>query len=1149
MNATLAQPLADSSSRLNAVAAHDRSLLVEAGAGSGKTAVMAGRIAMMLAEGIAPRSIAAVTFTELAASELVLRVRAFVAELIAGRVPIELAEALPDGLVQRQRQALQTAANEIDEITCSTIHGFCQRLIKPYPVEANIDPGATVMDSDQADRAFNETIDFWLREELSRESGNLIAELVIQDPKKTVNLINTVLGQLRKWRTLVVDAPIEVTPTLTAFVTATEKFRAFVRGAEADEPETESIAAKFSEMAGGLASLSQDAPGAALARLLMADPHRDLCTAGGTFRAYQRKTAWDQAARHLGYSKADGARLFAAAKMHYRASTEAWTSMKQAVAARVLGDLLDLVRPAVDQFRDYKRSAALLDFDDLIFAARDLLRDHEYVRQALARRYARVLVDEFQDTDPVQTEIFWRLCGDPTPGDDASDWTTFQIRPGALFLVGDPKQAIYRFRGADVAAYIKARNQLHEQNGESIQSISTNFRALEPILTFVNQRFERPLSATGQPGYTALDAFHKEKEGQLCVAALDVAVADENGKPSSIKMRDGEAEALSEMCARLIGSKWVTDRKTGKQRPCRAGDIALLAPTGNDLWRYEEALEARGIPVATQAGKGLYRRQEIQDLIAITRVLADQRDTLALGALLRGPLVGLTEEELLDIVWDLPRSGDGNGRLPRFDLGVDPEHIKHSYARKVIEKLQALRRQANSTTPYTLLSQAVDVLRMRPILLGRHRNQAERALANVDLYLSFSRAYGVRGLRAFAEAMTAAWSDGTRAVEGRTDAQEEAVALYSMHAAKGLEWPVVVPINTMTQIKGPDSAIVDRTTGRFYCPVFGVKPTGYDTALKAEKDELSRERVRLWYVATTRACELLVLPRSNVDGNRSSWSSLVDLNLHQLPALELSEYSTDIGTQTTEDENRQTREIFAAEAATIVQRQRNISWIAPSRDETAKGNVYESELPELFTTTGDGEVVRDTPPSHVKGSLERGIILHKLIEEVLTGETEYSLDAVESRAAVLIRELDISASDSAHGLVSAELAGTVLRTLAIPDIAALRTHFLPELHVYSSEFSEEREEVIAGIADAIAFDDAGKPSVIVDWKSDVAPSFQTIDHYRSQVRAYLDVTKAERGLIVFMTTATVVPVTRSRSFNTDGTSAGVLRSNSSTVDC
>ena len=145
MTASL-KPLADDNARRAALSVHDRSLLVEAGAGSGKTAVMAGRIAMMLAEGVAPKTIAAVTFTELAASELLIRVREFVDDLNAAKIPVELRIALPNGLSDAHRRNLAAAIAAIDEITCSTIHGFCQRLIKPYPVEADIDPGATVMD-------------------------------------------------------------------------------------------------------------------------------------------------------------------------------------------------------------------------------------------------------------------------------------------------------------------------------------------------------------------------------------------------------------------------------------------------------------------------------------------------------------------------------------------------------------------------------------------------------------------------------------------------------------------------------------------------------------------------------------------------------------------------------------------------------------------------------------------------------------------------------------------------------------------------------------------------------------------------------------------------------------------------------------------
>jgi exodeoxyribonuclease-5 len=1124
--------LADDEARRVAVTVHNLSILVEAGAGSGKTAVMAGRIAMMLAEGIAPQSIAAVTFTEFAASELLIRVREFVGDLAGGRIPPELHVALPDGLADYHRRNLAAASASIDEITCSTIHGFCQRLIKPYPVEADIDPGAAVMDRNQADLAFVETAETWLREALAIEDDGLIAEMVLQDPMETVGLFHKTLNSLRGRRTIAAQTNLQLPPLVADFCAKAEGFAAFLSTTPAKEAETSAVASRFIEMAKSLPSEQTAEVPADLVRLLLTRPGLGLCTTTGSFRVFRKKGKWGDAAKRVGLAKADGERLNVAAENHYGVCCESWTVLTHAAASRVIADLVDLVQPVMRRFREYKRSAALLDFDDLIFAARDLLRDHETVRCALGTRYAHVLVDEFQDTDPLQTEIFWRLCGELPPGAPSDDWTAFRIRPGALFLVGDPKQAIYRFRGADVAAYIRAREIFLAQDRDSVLTIATNFRSCAPILHFVNDRFGSLLSVeNGQPGFTRLDPFHPKRKEGLCVAALSIAVADHEGRASAERQRDGEAEAIADMCARLIGSETILDRKTGKERPCRPDDIALLAPTGSDLWRYEEALERRGIPVATQAGKGLFRRQEIQDLIALTRILADGRDTLALGALLRGPLVGLTEEELLDIVWALPRSEDTPDSLSNLDLRVDPDVIDHPLARDIIEKLQSLRRQANATAPHNLLSQAVDVLRVRPILLQRHRGQSERALANVDLYLTLSRAYAVRGLRTFAEAMTAAWTDESRAVEGRPDAQEEAVALYTMHAAKGLEWPIVVPVNTMTQIMAPDGAVTDRTTGRFYCPVFGVKPAGYETARDAEKAELDRERIRLWYVAATRARELLVLPRLDVPAKGSAWISLLDLSLADLPDLDLSHLPPEVGDADTEATNPQTREVFAGEADAIATRRRRITWVAPSRDEGTNLPVMQGEIPEIQASDLNSVGATDNTLTAVQGGRERGLILHKLIEEVLTGEIHETTSEIVIRAEILIGLLGQPiAIDPAHGLVPAEIAGCVLRALALPEIAALRQSLRPEFPVYSSMLNEEQEEISAGVADAIAFSADGMPQVVIDWKSDVEPAPKALKHYRDQIRTYLEMTGIARGLVVFATSGIVIPVTRSTPF-------------------
>jgi len=443
----------------------------------------------------------------------------------------------------------------------------------------------------------------------------------------------------------------------------------------------------------------------------------------------------------------------------------------------------------------------------------------------------------------------------------------------------------------------------------------------------------------------------------------------------------------------------------------------------------------------------------------------------------------------------------------------------------VIERLQALYRRTNSTTPHDLLSQAVDVMRVRPILLARHRGQAERALANVDLYLSLASAFAVRGLRAFAETMTAAWTDEARAVEGRPDAQEEAIALYTMHAAKGLEWPIVVPVNTMTGIMPAENAVTDRDSDTFYCPVFGVKPAGYDEARDAEKAELDRERVRLWYVAATRARELLVLPRLDAAPSKSAWISLLDLSLADLPALDVAHLTLEMGAAAAGEGNQQTRESFAAEAAAIAERHRRLTWLAPSRDENSPGPVLTPEAVEVWAARDARQPDDEAERPSVQGGRERGLILHKLLEEVLTGETAQDTAALAERAHSLIAALGRPAvEDSSQGLSPSELVGCVTRTLALPEISALRPVLTAELPVYSAALVEEVEQATAGIADAIALGPDGTPQVVIDWKSDVQPSPETIDHYRAQVRAYLDMTGAARGLIVLVTIGEIIVV-------------------------
>jgi exodeoxyribonuclease-5 len=319
--------------------------------------------------------------------------------------------------------------------------------------------------------------------------------------------------------------------------------------------------------------------------------------------------------------------------------------------------------------------------------------------------------------------------------------------------------------------------------------------------------------------------------------------------------------------------------------------------------------------------------------------------------------------------------------------------------------------------------------------------------------------------------------------------------------------------------------VIDRQTETFYCPVLGVVPEGYETARQAEKDELDRERIRLWYVAATRARELLVLPRLDATPSKSAWIGLVDLSLADLPGLDISHLPAGLAAADAGAGNTQTRASFAAEAEAIAAAQTRLTWFAPSRDENAAGTVLREEEAALWTGSADDQPPELEAAVLVQGGRERGLILHKLMEEVLTGEIPEAEAALTERAGHLIRALGQSpVADPATGLSAQELAACVVRTLALPDIAALRPGLLAEFPVYSAQAADGVETATAGIADALTLTAEGRPAVVVDWKSDVTPATGTLDHYRAQVRAYLDMTGAERGLIVLMTSGAVIPV-------------------------
>lgn len=1088
--------LVDAAARRRALSALDETLLVEAAAGTGKTELMAGRAAMMIASGVKPGSIAAITFTELAAGELSLRIRRMVEILLrGGKVPEVLEPVLPDGLSPDQRAHLEAA--RLDDLTATTIHGFCQGLIRAYAVEADLDPGAAAMDGPQAEAMFEGAFARWLRRRLSgeeREAGP-IGVLAAEDPLGIVRTLRE-LAQLRSGRPTARPPTVDLSlrPDLE-FIAAVDAFERWLASGP-EEPKTADLLGELRNLADFFGdSLVRPRPFEELWRLARPPRTSFMKGKGLDWRAYALKGAWRAAAG------ADGAALFEAARELYGACRATFGTLMGQIAGALIAEISGSLDDLLDDYAARKRAAAALDFDDLLLQARRLVGGHDQVRRDLGQRYRHIFVDEFQDTDPVQAEIIFAIASDELP----DRWTDAIPRPGSLFLVGDPKQAIYRFRGAHVAAYAAIRDALTARSPESLIQITANFRSAPDILEHVNSCFETPLTQAGQPGYVALSPTLEPDEGPIpCATKLTVELPPNSSAP---QLRDAEAEAVADVCARLVGAVNIR-RSDGSRTPLQPGDIALLAPTGTELWRYERALEQQGLGVASQAGKSLMRRQETQDVLALMRTLADRTDTLAFGALMRGPLVGLTEARLLAITGALPRDCEG---LPaRFAVDTDPCLVADAEARSVLEALQDLRRKVATATPAALLAEAIERLDLRVALALRTGDRGGRAIANLDALIAMARAYRLRGLTAFVADLTADWQERHPATEGRIDESENAVSLVTIHSAKGLEWPVVIPINTASLLRGPEQFVHRQSDDTLHWILGELTPPHLAGAQAEEALSAARERERLWYVAVTRARDLPILPNLTGAGGRS-WSRVVDLGLSKLPELDRAALPVRKRARRAAAVNAQTREVFEAETAAVKAASPPIIWHRPSEHDDDRPRVQEAIQADA------GEDLPETPQPLGAGRV-RGILLHKLLEELLTGELVHDLAIAEQRAADLMAQLMAVEANDGGSADPTECAAIALRARTLPGIADLWPHLHPEVPIYASD---PDGTLLAGRADAIAVVD-GRPEVVLDWKSDLKPTAAEQAGYLGQLADYVRAFGAPRGALVYLTRREVV---------------------------
>jgi len=1082
-------PLSDAAERERALTDLSATLLLEAAAGTGKTAIIAGRVTMLLASGVAPGAIAAITFTEFAASELGARVVDYVDALRTGAVPEPLRIALPDGLSESQRRALDAAAKTLDEITATTIHAFFQILITAHAIDAGIDPGAQVMDAQAAQAALDSVFDNWLERRLATEAGadDPIAHLAKDNPRKAPQMLCSIARLRLDHRRAQAPRPDAALRPDLDFAQAVAALRAWYDAGPA-EPKS---AAAIGDLETLVAFFGQSFAAAPTFTELWRLAHPPSGIALMEWKTKNLKLPFTKRAWADVVGREAGRVRHEEFETRFTETADQYRRLVGHVAGSVMWRLSQELDELIAAYDAYKRNAALLDFDDLQTLACALVRGNGPARDAIAERFTHILIDEFQDTDPVQAEILFRIAA----VDHVTDWTQADLRPGALFMVGDPKQAIYAFRGADVSTYDRARAALEHRWPENTLKIGANFRSRPAILTHVNACFAAPLSAERQPGYVALVAtLHDPDHGAPAAAKLTIA-APENAKAA--QLRQLEASAVADVCARLIGSFPVGDRTL------RAGDIALLAPGGRELWYYEQALSARNLPFISQAGKGLFRRQETQDVLALARTLADRSDTLAFGGLMRGPLVGLTEEEMLDIVVALPERGNWR----RFTIATDAEHIDHTVARQTLLALQELSRRARTTTPFLILSEALERLKARAVLDQRGDIRGARAWANVEAVLERARPYGVGGLRKCGRDLTRDWQAGENTSEGRLDAEGDTIQIITMHSAKGLEWPVVIPINATTWQWSPRDYVHRAADDTLHWIIDDVRSPELAASLDLADQEKQRENARVWYVTCTRARELLIIPKI-AEAAARSWARVVDLAHDALPEWDIERYEALSPEPEREAANAQAAAVFAAEKARIDDAAQPTRWLNPSAGDFDRAPIAEAVAGELPDAP-------EAPPILGAGR-RRGLILHKLMEEVLTGETKEDSTTLEARATALTDQL-ADRTDFAERPDAREMAAAVRRALDLEDVAAVRATLTSEWPLYAEMGAHE---VLAGRADAIAIE-AGGARIVFDWKSDVAPTEADVALHAGQLRAYLAAAGARRGALVYMSTGAV----------------------------
>lgn len=841
-------PLVDADARARIANDLDTTLVVEAAAGTGKTTALVERILSLLKSGKATLStLVAVTFTEKAAGEMKLRLRT------------EIEKARSKAKDEAERAHLNDALRQLEAAHIGTIHAFCADMLRERPVEARVDPLFEVASEDESERLYDEAFTRWFQETLqapgegvSRVLRRATRERDQDGPRQALRKAGRNLIEQRDFPTPYERPVFDRKAALDGVIDKLRALTPYAPKGYQDNWLTKSLI----EIGRTVFEIDR--------REEMAEgKKRDHDAVEAQLRQLARYKGWGYTGgRTQWFSRPDGITMQRVRDERAQAKAELDRVLDAADAdlAALLFEELSGVIPA---YNELKARAGKLDFLDLLVLTRDLLRADESVRTGLQKRFTHLLVDEFQDTDPLQADMLLLLAAsDPKE----SDPDAVRVVPGKLFLVGDPKQSIYRFRRAEVSLYETIKARLLAE-GASLVHLRTSFRSVPSIQSFVNAAFEplmKPNARRSQAEYVPLAPSRPDPVGRPTIVALPVPRPySDYGRVTSWKIEESLPDAVGAFVDWLVNDSGWTITPAGTAEPVKIGTrhvcllFKRLQSFGNDVTRpYVRALEVRRLPHVLVGGKSFHEREEVIALRSALAAVEWPDDAMSVYAALRGPFFALSDDALLAFrhtqrhlhplrkrdetkLTDLTRPvGTALDVLARLHVGRN----RRSIAETIAQFLGATRAHAG--------------VAIWPA--------GEQALGNILRVLDMARRFEQGSVTSFRAFVGRLEEDAERGGVNEAPVVEEGtdgVRIMTVHKAKGLEFPVVILVDPTANATFRDpSRYVDPKRRLWAVPLCGASPKELLERREEILEQDREEAVRLLYVATTRARELLVIP-------------------------------------------------------------------------------------------------------------------------------------------------------------------------------------------------------------------------------------------------------------------------------------------------